>query len=121
VVDDDPIFKMVIKKTILKTNLFEQVLEFDDAEEAWNEISQRNLEQRTLPDVLFLDINMPRTDGWQFLNNFKALDPMVQRKIKIYLISSSVYHGDKDQAAGYPFLAGFLTKPIETNFLISVA
>jgi len=120
-IDDDHIFKMLIKKTILKENLFDEVVEFDDAEDAWNQLSDLVRIKGNLPHVIYLDINMPRKDGWQFLNDFQMLDSETKSRINVYLISSSVFQDDKNQSDLYPFLAGFLIKPIDPKYLVEAS
>ena len=64
-----------------------------------------------LPDVIFLDINMPVLDGWQFLDQFSSMGLL--REFRLYVVSSSIDPADKYKASSYPVVSGYLTKPIK--------
>ena len=55
----------------------------------------------SIPDIIFLDINMPIKDGWQFLEDFKALLSDVKKDITIYMVSSSVDDYDIKKSKEY--------------------
>ncbi|QCR21240.1 response regulator [Pontibacter sp. SGAir0037] len=61
------------------------------------------------PDVVFLDLNMPVMDGWQFLNSMKEKN----LNYKVYVLTSSTSELDKQRAAAYGNVVNFLIKPIE--------
>lgn len=65
-------------------------------------------------DLVFLDINMPATDGWAVL---AALKPDLPRwpGLRIYMLTSSANPDDRAQAERTPGVTGFLTKPLEPD------
>lgn len=64
------------------------------------------------PLIILLDINMPLMDGWGFMEEFRKF-PEEQRHVsKIFLLSSSDYHGDKERAKDFPEVVDFLNKPV---------
>lgn len=68
-----------------------------------------------LPDVIFLDLNMPRFSGWDFLERFKLFYASLPKEIKIFIMTSSVIPADKIRAAEYPFVNSFINKPLKQN------
>src|SRR4051812_23936476 len=48
--------------------------------------------------ILFLDINMPTLSGWEFMEQYGQLDEAIRNQIRVYILSSSVDHRDKDKA-----------------------
>jgi chemosensory pili system protein ChpA (sensor histidine kinase/response regulator) len=61
-----------------------------------------------LPDVLLVDIDMPRMDGFDFLRHLRALHP--KHKVPVIMISTRSGNDDRTQAADLG-AAHFLTKP----------
>jgi len=72
------------------------------------------------PTILFLDINMPTLTGWEFLEQYEKFSEEVKAQIKIFILSSSVDFRDKDRAAANKYVSGFLSKPLESETVISI-
>lgn len=66
----------------------------------------------TYPEVIFVDINMPIMDGFQFIEHFKKNLEQAIRKPKIVILTSSVYHEDKQKASEISKDIIFLNKPL---------
>lgn len=111
-VDDDKIYQFTAKKIIESTNLTKAVLSFYNGEEAI-EFLKNNLQNAdSIPDIIFLDINMPIKDGWEFLEEFKSLLNDVKKHIVIYMVSSSVDDYDIKKSKEYSFVTDYIIKPI---------
>ena len=65
-------------------------------------------------DFIFLDINMPEMNGWEFLDAIAEAASLPQRFPKIYMLSSSLDPADKERAETHQFVEGFLSKPLES-------
>jgi len=70
-----------------------------------------------LPDYIFLDLSMPIMDGFQFLDEYNNLNIDAIRKIKIYVLSSSILTTDIKKALENSFVSGFISKPIDSKKL----
>lgn len=68
----------------------------------------------SIPTTLFLDINMPDIDGWDFLSVFAEMDEHIQKQFTIYLLSSSIDSADKAKAKSNVYVEEFLSKPLLT-------
>jgi two-component SAPR family response regulator len=73
------------------------------------------------PSVLFLDIDMPILTGWDFLGHFDNFSDEIRDQISIYMLSSSINQRDRDKAKKYKCVKGFISKPITTEIILSIA
>ncbi|HDZ04196.1 hypothetical protein LCGC14_0068210 [marine sediment metagenome] len=111
-VDDDELYLYLMKKTIHQLSKDLVVSTFTDGEQAVEYISKCTEEKIDLPEVIFLDINMPFLDGWGFLNEFKKLKDKIQNDVNIYMVSSSMRDSDIKKASHFEELTGYVVKPV---------
>ncbi|MGO4921262.1 response regulator [Maribacter spongiicola] len=111
-VDDDELYLYLMEKTIHQLSKDLVVTTFTDGEQAVEYISKCTEEKVELPEVIFLDINMPFLDGWGFLNEFKKLKPKIINNINIYMVSSSMRDSDIKRASDFEELTGYVIKPV---------
>ncbi len=76
-------------------------------------------DQKPLPELIFLDINMPGMTGWEFLEKYHQLDPAIRRGIVITFLSTSTAPRDIDRAQR-SHASGFLTKPLSVALIEQV-
>lgn len=118
-VDDDPITLMLCKKVITKTSFSNTIATAKNGEEAlqyFNSIINQN-EETKLPQLIFLDLNMPIMDGWEFLDNFSSNKYSAVNSTKIVVLSSTIDPEDLEKSKKYKMVIDFLSKPITTNML----
>ncbi|WP_285648890.1 response regulator [Allomuricauda sp. NBRC 101325] len=112
IVDDDPITVFGIKKMLKPITDCSDVQIFQNGKEALEKIKERM--GGILPDVIFLDINMPILDGWGFLDELISLN--IQQPITINVITSSIDPLDLEKWQFYkarcPHTLNFRNKPI---------
>ena len=111
-IDDDEIYQFTAQKSIESTGLAQKIIAFSDGQQALDYLTQNMVNVGELPDVVFLDINMPYLDGWGFLEGFKELDGKMGKEITIYMVSSSVLEEDIAKAKTFGKVKGYVIKPI---------
>ena len=120
VVDDDEIYRFAIKIIINRAEIAEQTHYFNNGQVAIDAFRENLLAPEQLPDMIFLDLNMPILDGWQFLEAFSCLSPAISKKIKIFLVTSSNDEEDYKRARMTGNVDDFIVKPLTINALRSI-
>jgi len=119
-VDDDPITLMLCKKVIAKTSFSKTIMTAQNGEEAlfiFDKFIQSNVEKDEIPELIFLDLNMPVMGGWEFLDSFNTDEYLSFHHIKVVVLSSTIDPEDLEKAKKYPMVIDFLSKPITINML----
>jgi two-component system chemotaxis response regulator CheY len=111
IIDDDAIFQFTTKKVIESSLIVDTILQFQDGQDAIDYFLKNKTNPDKIPDLVFLDLNMPYLDGWQFLDQFTA-NKFTKELITIYICTSSTSQSDFDRFAKYSQLDGYLIKPI---------
>jgi CheY-like chemotaxis protein len=78
--------------------------------EAMNGLDAFDYLEKDCPDIIFLDINMPVMDGWEFLNEKEM--KAVCKSVKIVMLTSSIRPEDKKKAENYSSVIAYLEKPL---------
>ena len=106
-IDDDKITNILTKKLLLKHNPEMKVEIFNSPFESIEHLEKLKVNNWEMP-IIFLDINMPMMNGWQFLEKIASQN----MSPTIYILTSSVDRNDIEKARTYKNVKAFLTKPL---------
>ena len=120
VIDDDPLNNTICRLTIKKALGVVDVVTFTDPAQGLQYIDTEysNPSDEELSTVLFLDINMPVMNGWEFLEKYENLNSSVKKNIKVYILSSSVDDRDIEKANSNKNIVNYLAKPITKETIL---
>lgn len=120
VVDDDAINNMICDFTIKKYDSKAKINLFTIPEAGLSYIKKEyGKEQKVLPTVLFLDVNMPTMTGWEFLDVFSTFDDAIKEQFMIFILSSSI-EDFTEKLKVYPILEKILSKPLKLEHLKAI-
>lgn len=117
-IDDDEIEQMLYERVINRSGLIENTISFTYAENALEYLKKPDSEQI---DVIFLDINMPRMNGFEFLE--RAVDELKPHftKLVVIMLTSSLNPQDKIIADSYSIVKDYVIKPLTPEAIMRVA
>lgn len=110
---DDSEIDLFIQRRFLEVYAFSNnIISYKSAQEAIDALGQPRAKS---PDIVFLDLNMPNIDGFEFLKTFNQMPESVTDKVRIVVLTSSNNKKDKIEAAQHKNVIHYITKPIKQS------
>ena len=120
IIDDDSIFIYGAKRIMKETDFCESIVVYNTGDDALLGIQETYQITHILPQVIFLDLNMPIISGWEFLDEFIKMYSDSLHTTDIYITSSSVDPRDIEKIKEYELIRNYILKPITTNDLKTI-
>jgi CheY-like chemotaxis protein len=109
IIDDNDIDSYIHSRLIQLTFHTAKISLFNSAQKALENLENA---QNPLPELIFLDLNMPLLDGWGFLEQLKRIINLKEYLPNIYLLTSSLDNNDQKKAEANDLVKSFITKPL---------
>ncbi len=122
-IDDNSVDNFVHKKMIELNKFSSQVRTFSNAKDALfylSEIDELNYNEHIIPSIIFLDLNMPLINGFQFLELYEKLPSIIHTKCKIVILTSSLNPADKNISVKNNHILAFLNKPLNSEHFLEL-
>ena len=119
-IDDNETDNFISKRIIEIAEFAGEVVIKNSGQSALSYIEEHKDTPKRLPDLIFLDINMPIVDGFVFLYEFENFSHEVKDKCKIVILSSSDNKRDIDKIVNNNHVIKFITKPLTESTLAEI-
>lgn len=119
-IDDDDMTRMLLEFVFEDTQFCAKLVTAINGKEGLDYFEnqfQLPYEGRELPDVIFLDLNMPVVNGWAFLDYLENKAEFFVTQVKVIVLSSSVNPTDRVRAEEHPLVIKFISKPLVQEIL----
>lgn len=120
-VDDNELDNFINQKIIESSSFAERIYVNTSGASALdflkNLLVNKKMTKALLPDLIFLDINMPLMDGFQFIDEYNKLPKEIKQKTKIIILTTSICGRDKEMALKYGDAISFINKPLTEESL----
>lgn len=116
-VDDDPITLMLCKKVIIKAEFGQNIITAENGKVALDLFEEIKSSGGNYPQLIFLDLNMPVMNGWDFLDEFTKTASSYSDDTRVIILSSTIDPADYQRAEKYDIVSHFMPKPITVEML----
>ena len=120
-IEDTKIDQYIIENTMKRCNFSENIILFSSATDALTHFEQVGDTEEDLPDLIFLDIQMPRMNGFEFLEEMNKKFSRLKDKVAVVLLTSSLDPVDKATSNSFPNIKLYLNKPLNIEKLEKVS
>ncbi len=120
-IDDNEIDNLINQKMIEASGITKHIYTHTGARSAIEFLKNievlDGLAEKVLPDVIFLDIDMPLMDGFQFLDEFEKMNDETTSKCRIVMLTSSINPQDVNKSKKYSYVKKYINKPLSQQNL----
>ena|ERR1700744_408755 len=116
-IDDDEPTNFLNRLTLEQANCTRDIRIAQSGQEALDYLYSCGEDRPPRPDLIFLDINMPAMDGWEFLERYRSLPPERKADIVLIMLTTSLNPDDELRTRNFPEVSGFENKPLSQQRL----
>ncbi len=108
-IDDDKSCNFFHERLLKKMECVESIVVANDGKEGIDFLKSK----QNRPNIIFLDINMPKMNGWEFLEEYENLDEQEKSEIIVVMLTSSLNPDDRTKAENYGTVKAFNPKYLD--------
>lgn len=119
-VDDDEANNFLHQDVLQDVGISKNIEVAETAIEALQLLKSPRLDDCKNPDIIFLDLNMPGMNGWDFIDQYVRIKDMVSTSSLIFILTTSSNPDDRKKAEGIKEISGFLSKPLTEEMIMGI-
>lgn len=116
-IDDDTVFQFSAKILLKKKFQVDNVLLFNNGQEAFDYFKAHKGQKSKIPSVLFVDINMPLMNGWEFVEKITPYFDKELDNFDVFIMTSSIDNRDVEKSKKFKLIKKFVSKPLTINMI----
>jgi len=119
-VDDDNDCNFFHERLIKKMEYAEHVYIVNNGREAIDFLKSKVNGKHPHPDIIFLDINMPIMNGWEFIEEYQKLQDNQKAKVMLIMLTTSLNPDDLEHAKQYKDIKGYKNKYLDKESMSEI-
>jgi CheY-like chemotaxis protein len=119
-VDDNETDNFIHRRVLEMGHFSKEIIVKNSGKSALEYLEANKNDPDRIPEVIFLDINMPIVDGFVFLFEFESFPDSIKNNSKIIVLSSSDNKKDIDRIVDNDHVIHFITKPLSEDSVIEL-
>ncbi len=119
-IDDNDIDNFINERMITTNQFSKAVIVKNSAEAALQFLKDNDGNDAVMPQLIFLDLNMPVMDGFGFLAEFEKLSDTIKNSAKVIVLSSSISPEDINRASTNAYVVKYVNKPLNEKYLEAI-
>ncbi|MCM4154936.1 response regulator [Gramella sp. AN32] len=116
-IDDDKATNYINERVISRAKIVDKIVAVESGYKALDYLKEKDFKEYPKPEVIFIDINMPGMDGWEFLEEYGEMKEVQKGNIIIVMLTTSSNPDDLSKSATISRINGFKNKPLTAEKL----
>lgn len=118
IVDDNPMDQLITEYILKLNHQKGDIIVMTNANDALDYLAMNANTPEALPSLIFLDLDMPVMNGFDFLQRFKEYADEIKEGCKIIVVTASEAIDDIEKMKSDPYVVKLITKPLHRHSLV---